>query len=327
MNSDKISIEALAARDDFQKYCLAPEPEDILYWEYWLDQNPQQNDNFKAAKEAVLNFSLQVPTEEIQSELKIFKDNISTSHNPLSYKKRSTRLVWINRVAAVFLILILALGIWKIYPTEHIQLLTTDFGEMETLELADGSTVQLNANSSIRFSDNIDSKKIREVWLDGEAFFEVKHAARQPFIVHTPKGDIEVLGTAFNVLQRAEDLNVTLVRGKVQLELPNATKINLQPNDQVRINKQTIDHIQVDVEVATAWKNNKMIFRNASIEQIIKRLENDFGWKVELKNSEILKRKINATVPENNPNVLLEALSALYDLKIKKIGEGSYVIE
>jgi len=69
-----------------------------------------------------------------------------------------------------------------------------------------------------------------------------------------------------------------------------------------------------------------MKFKNASISSVIERLKNDFGWQIEVKNKELLKRKINASIPENDPKLLLEALSQIYDLKIEKMGERQYII-
>ena len=320
------SAESLAADDNFQKYCLAPTPKDIEYWDNWLLENPLQKENFELARELVNNLSFQLSSDEVQTEFELFQRNLAKNINTKTdYPKYNIR-TWVTRVAAVFLLTIAAWMIWQSQSVELIEVATT-YGKTKSVELSDGSEVVLNANSKIRFSEKWNSSETREIWLDGEAFFEVEHSASQPFIVHTQKGDVEVLGTKFNVLQRSENFNVTLVSGKVQLELPNKTKINLQPNDQFSMNKNTINHTQIDVESVTAWRYNKMVFKDAAIEKIITRLENEFGWEVKVKNKELLKNKINATIPENNPNLLLEALSAIYDLEIKKIDESTYVIE
>lgn len=328
MNQFNISVESLAADDSFQKYCLAPEPKDVEYWDKWLTENKEHHSIFIAAKEVVNNLSFQLSKEEVQTEFNLFQKNISSKEEKPTPIIQSHRTIptWISRIAAVFLLAIMAWGIWELQSPDLSEI-ATEFGKTNSFHLSDGSEVVLNANSKIKFQEEWNSTETREVWLEGEAFFEVTHAANQPFIVHTQKGDVEVLGTEFNVMQRSDDFNVTLVSGKVQLELPNQTKINLQPKDQFRIHNQTINHTQVDVESVTAWRYNKMVFKNASIENIITRLENDFGWQVKLNNQEILKRKINASIPENNPDLLLEALSAIYDLKIKKLNDRNYVIE
>lgn len=336
MNKNKITVESLVASDAFQKYCLAPEQTDIQYWENWVKANQEEQEVFYQAKELVHTLSFQLAEEEIQNEFQLLQSKLSpTAPQKVVGKDNTTptnvktlqRRSFIFRLAGVFLILAMAFVGWKMWNPAPLQVATTDFGKTKTIQLQNGSEVMLNANSSLRFAENWNGKEKREVWLEGEAFFKVSHSDQQKFIVHTEKGEIEVMGTEFNVIQREENLEVTLVTGKVQLKLPNKTKINMQPNDQIRITNQTIDHSQVDVKTVTDWKFNKMIFKNASIKSIISRVENNFGWKVELKNQEILKRKINATIPENNPKLLLDALTAIYDLKIKKINEQHYVIE
>ena len=338
MNKNKITIESLVASDAFQKYCLAPDTSDIQYWEKWLKSNHQEQEIFYQAKEMVKSLSFQIADEEIQNEFQSLRSklNQTTPQEAVIKERTNTRTAkiqtlnrrsYITRMAGVFLILAMAFFGWKMWNPTSLQMVTTDFGKTKTLKLQDGSEVMLNANSSLRFAENWNGKETREVWLEGEAFFKIAHSDQQKFIVHTEKGKVEVLGTEFNVIQRMEELEVTLVKGKVQLELPNDTKINMQPNDQVSIKNQTVDHSQIDVKTVTDWKHNKMIFKNASIKSIINRVENNFGWKVELRNQEILKRKINANIPENNPKLLLDALTAIYDLKITKINEQHYVIE
>ena len=338
MNQNQITIESLVASEAFQKYCLSPEAEDLKYWENWLNQNQQSHTVFYQAKELVKALTFQLNEDEIRDEyqslqLKFNLDQLSdveskeTSNTPSKKLKPFRKRTWITRIAAIFLFLVIALFAWQKWNTPSSIEVATTFGETNTFELSDGSQVVLNANSAFRFSEKWNKGEAREVWLQGEAFFDVQHTASQPFIVHTSKGKIEVLGTEFNVQQRSENLEVTLVSGKVQLELSNKTKINLNPNDQVRVIGKTVDHIQVDVKTATDWKDNKMIFKNASIQSVIQRLENNFGWEIKLKNKAILNRKINASIPENNPTLLLEALSEIYDLKIKKEEKGKYVIE
>lgn len=338
MNRNKITVESLVASDAFQKYCLAPEQSDIQYWENWLKSNHKEKEVFYQAKKLVNSLSLQLVDEEIQDEFQSLQSKLHqvTPHETLIEDRTNTRSTkvkslqrrsFIFRMVGVFLMLVMAFAGWMMWNPASLQMVTTDFGKTKTLQLQDGSEVMLNANSSIRFAENWDEKEIREVWLKGEAFFKVSHSDQQKFIVYTEKGKVEVLGTEFNVMQREADLEVTLVTGKVQLELPNKTKINMQPNDQVRITNKTIDQTQIDIKTVIDWKDNKMIFKNASIQNIIHRIENNFGWQVELKNQKILKRKINASIPENNPKLLLEALSEIYDLKIQKIDEQHYVIE
>src|SRR5690606_37889089 len=91
------------------------------------------------------------------------------------------------------------------------------------LFLADGTKVWLNAASRISYGKNFGNGALRDVYLDGEAFFDVAHDPDKPFIVHTSSIQIKVLGTSFNVRSYAEDntIETTLVQGKVRIEHPD----------------------------------------------------------------------------------------------------------
>ena len=197
----------------------------------------------------------------------------------------------------------------------------------QMIELPDGSELMLNANSSIQFNQDWSEGNNREVWLTGEGFFEVVHNPKRPFIVHTSQGNIEVLGTSFNAFQRAGNMQVTLIKGKVRFVAKDKEEIEMEPGEQVRIENDKIILERVDIEPITAWRYGKMIFREASIESIIDRLKSDFDWDVEVQQAAILKKKVNASIHEINPEELLDALAAIYDLHIEKIGDKAYLIK
>src|SRR5690606_15777064 len=96
---------------------------------------------------------------------------------------------------------------------------TTGYGETRKINLPDGSLVVLNANSELKYESNWQQAPMREVWLQGEAFFEVvKTTEEKQFIVHTGSLDVEVLGTQFNVHNRHQKVQVVLSSGKVKLQ-------------------------------------------------------------------------------------------------------------
>lgn len=326
MNQDNISVESLAADEDFQRFCLMPTDDDRRYWATWLTEHPQHHDTYVKAIALVRQLSLQAKPEEVLEELEKFRTSVSQTRKPVIQLNRRRYFL---QIAAAFLLLITTFGLWKMFGQKDIELLIhkTTFGETKELTLSDGSTVHLNANSQLRFPKAFTNTNQREIWLDGEAFFEVSHQNGKPFLVHTTQGDVQVLGTSFNVSQRQHDFEVTLVTGKVRLELSNNTKINLQPGEQANISKQNVDIQTIDTQAVAAWRNNQMNFKNVSIQRIITQIENDFGWSIQVKNKALLKRKINAQIPENNPSLLFEALTAIYDLKIEKITEGKYLIK
>lgn len=325
MNRKITTVESLLADEQFQKFCFAPDAVSTKYWKNWLLENEDSQAVFEEARELVLSLSIQVTPKEIGEEFNRFQQNIKQQQTIKREPGRRKFLSFFARAAAVALLLGGGFWAWNHFSETPMQKFATNFGETKNINLPDGSNVILNANSEISFGEDWKNKDFRELNLKGEAFFEIETNPAKPFLVKTEKGTIRVLGTKFNALQRNDLLDVILLEGKVQVALPNHSKINLRPNERVRINGKTIDHEKIDSSNEIAWRENKMKFKNAPISSVIERLKNDFGWQIEVKNENILKRKINASVA-NNPAVLLEALAQIYDLKIEKIGERQYVI-
>lgn len=145
-------------------------------------------------------------------------------------------------------------------------------GEYQLL-LADGSKVWMNADSKLRFPVSFCGAQ-REVFLEGEAYFEVKEDKQHPFIVHTSRGAVEVLGTHFNIRDYSDEAKVvtTLVNGRVayRSSKQKSERIVLQPGYQVedREGSPLVPH-SVNVEMYVGWKDGKYIFENRTLEEIM----------------------------------------------------------
>lgn len=159
-----------------------------------------------------------------------------------------------------------------IIPSEYI--LSTPRGGEYKLVLADGSQVWLNAGSTLQYP-SVFRKDIREVNLEGEAYFKVHADANHPFIVHTPRQDIRVLGTEFNVHAYGDELKeiTTLVFGVVKVK-GGANEIQLKPGEQAQLTKsgQITLYPNPDIEQAIAWKNDYFRFDGEDIYAIMRQL-------------------------------------------------------
>ena len=176
----------------------------------------------------------------------------------------------------------------------------TASGEKKKIDLPDGTSVTLNASSSLRIANSFGDDK-REVYLDGEAFFDVKRDPQKPFIVHTGKIATQVLGTHFNVSAYQNDSNITvsLVQGKVQVDMNNdpSKRIILDPGKQMIYSKNNhqahvADFITDDI---TGWKENKLVFNYDSWPDAAKKLSRWYGIPVLLKDSTLLRCKLKGT--------------------------------
>ena len=137
-----------------------------------------------------------------------------------------------------------------------IEEVSTSKGQKLDIELIDGTRIRLNANSKITYPETF-TESIREVTLEGEAYFDVARDATRPFIVRTQFANTQVLGTSFNIHTSAEAVAVTLVEGKVNVSVPNGPTALLSPNQQAIVSPgaQKIAMHDVDVEKYIGWKN------------------------------------------------------------------------
>lgn len=144
-------------------------------------------------------------------------------------------------------------------------------GEYQII-LSDSTKVWVNADSKLKYPIAFRSER-REVFLEGEAYFEVKKDRQHPFIVHTSRGSVKVLGTRFNVRDYQEEAKVvtTLVEGKVAYSRTvQSDEVVLVPGYQLEDNgiAELIPR-QVDVEMYVGWKDGKYIFDDATLEEIM----------------------------------------------------------
>lgn len=157
-------------------------------------------------------------------------------------------------------------------------------GNRTSFLLPDGSKVWLNAESKIIYPQKFKNSK-REVYLKGEAYFEVKKDVYKPFIVITDDIEIDVLGTRFNVSAYPDDETVetTLVEGKIGIsdfskEPTQKNRYILKKNFKASFNKkdQEFSFNKVDVKPFTSWTKGKLIFDNVSFSEIRKKLERNY---------------------------------------------------
>lgn len=147
-------------------------------------------------------------------------------------------------------------------------------GGTYSLVLSDGTKVWLNADSKLIYP-SLFQGKMREVTLIGEAYFKVNKEAKHPFVVHTKKQDIQVLGTAFNVHAYADEEKciTTLVAGKIKVSSAGKAKI-LMPGQQILSGNNGQLHIkkQVDIKQVIAWKNGYFLFKGTELHEVMRRL-------------------------------------------------------
>ncbi|MEQ2911200.1 FecR family protein [Butyricimonas faecihominis] len=167
-----------------------------------------------------------------------------------------------------------------------------------SLELPDGTVVWVNSASSLRFPEKFASNQ-REVFLEGEAYFEVKKDANKPFYVRTESGDVWVLGTSFNVCAYPKDRfwQTTLVEGAVMIAR-GEKEVLMKPNEQYQINLETGKGELKEVlpELYISWRDGKFYFKAYTFEELVEKLERWYDFTMFCTNESIKTRRFSGVV-------------------------------
>ena len=272
-------IDDLAAlMDRYRKGQCTPEEKKIIEeWYEALQLGPSSEEGEAPELEAF----------EVDASLdRVFKGlNVGQTSVPV----RSVAPRRLRPIMAVAAALVLALGAYwafrlarpdghRIGASPEEIVVSTVSGEIKKMLLPDGTTLQLNANSSIRYARVFNGAKRRVILEKGEAFFQVATDPAHPFVVEAGGLETLVLGTCFDVRSYARDSGtvVALVSGKVQVSTPyNNHSLTLTPHELVRYGKGAMSKSRFYKEMEVdAWKERAMNFVDASFEDIAFQIEN-----------------------------------------------------
>ncbi|WP_134090754.1 FecR family protein [Olivibacter sp. XZL3] len=225
-------------------------------------------------------------------------------------------------VVAASIIVLFAIGILAhslLSPTKTIY--RADFAEKKTVMLPDGTKVLLNANTQIETHQHFLNQDKREIWITGEAFFDVAPDKKRPFIVYTSKGlEVRVLGTAFNLKAREAETHVVLNRGSVQVAIRNTAKeaAMLVPGEMAMLNmeEKTLIKRPVDTLDYAAWQYDLLPFKNESLAKIAHVLKEIYGYDVVFGKTGLEKRHFTGSLPSNDIDKAIKTLSAALNCEI-----------
>lgn len=208
--------------------------------------------------------------------------------------------------------------------------------EIKTIVLADGSTVKINSGSSLKYPDHF-TADTRDVYLSGEAFFDVKKDPKHPFIVHTEQLAVKVLGTAFDVKAYQNDAftETTLIRGSVAISLKNNTKQTfiLKPNDKFTLvgskpNLSQLTHYRgtgTDKVMETAWTNHELIYKNNCFDEIARLFERWYDVKITFKEADLKTAKFTGHVDKETIAEALNVLKLIENFNYSIKGKNVYI--
>lgn len=263
--------------------------------------------------------SRRLPEEEIQKASRLLRAHLyeDTAARPASKFLPS---VYYKVAATVALLVVSTLAYFILQMGNAEVSYTTAFGDTQRITLPDNSTVLLNANSTLRYNSDWTARQIREVWLEGEAYFSVIHQDNhQKFLVHTQNLDVEVLGTQFNVNNRRGKTEVVLNSGKVKLNLDKSDKeeILMEPGELVAYSPKEQNYVRklINSEAYTSWRNNLLIYENKPLREIANTLEDNYGFTIRFASPAIAEKRFTATIPADNVEVLFTMLSSTFEIE------------
>jgi len=328
-DDDVKELESFLANDFYKKKFH-------LLKEYWENKSSITTDTDKALQKILL----QIKEEKNEGEKKPVRSGGS--------KKKAIQFFFnFSKVAVLIAVCIAAAYFILKKSNDHSiaslqtksfpwQIKETPKGKKSTIMLSDGTKVVMNSDSRLKFPARFSGDK-REVFLTGEAFFDVTHNAKVPFIIHTSKMNIKVLGTEFNVKSYPEDSTseTTLIRGLIEVTLNDrpSDKIILRPKEKLIVsNEPSSKHISSlatsspaqearllisslhyvsdkdSAIVETSWLDNKLVFQDESFGKLATDLERRYGINIRFSNSGVKEFRFTGVFENETIDEVLKAL-------------------
>jgi transmembrane sensor len=258
-------------------------------------------------------------------------------------RHRDSKFTAIYKIAAIIILMVLTplfvvwqAGLFKQVNEEGIVYrdVVTNKGQFTRITLSDGTRVLLNAVSTVSIPE-LFVGDVREIRLEGEAFFEVVRDVKRTFRVHAGGALIEVLGTSFNVNTRASEngeVNVVVSEGAVSLkgqEELDEQAITIQKGMMSTWSKEKGTSIpeDVDVENILAWVRGELIFEGTPLREVIIQLERRFNIFINVEDESILSRRLTARYQAETIDEIIKNVALTIDITYRKENDNFYFLK
>jgi ferric-dicitrate binding protein FerR (iron transport regulator) len=303
----------------FERYIQNRASDDeIKRLSFWIKNNQEIS---LWLEQQILASSSSIDSEVKMRMLKNIEAEIyANAKNVVIIDKQSNILFRLNkwmRVAALFILPILtASGVYlymsKTNSSSSPLIIAVESGQKANITLPDGSKAWLNSQSKLTYSSDYNNEK-RVLQLDGEAYFEVAHNPKKPFIVQSQDISVEALGTAFGMKAYSEDnlISSILMRGKVRVTTPDGESI-LMPNERLLYDKTTHKKTQTTVTNAvdfTGWIHNELRFENESLKEIAKSIQRIYNVNIVFASENLRNQRYTGTINNNSLESVLNIIT------------------
>ncbi|UZR96592.1 FecR family protein [Chondrinema litorale] len=324
------NLEDFLGDEFFVNWVINPDEGSTDFWEGWLKQNPDKLVVVTQAKEVIKSTSYKenyIPDESVYFD--VLENIYKGKKSKLQQAEQKTKYSFYKYAAAIAFILLVG-GIWIVNYSNSIEakevVASLEFikkevpiGKKLSLKMPDGTSIKLNSQSTITYTNQYNQQK-REVFLEGEAFFDVTPNPEKPFIIHTGTVTTTVLGTSFNINAYPDKqlIKVAVAEGKVSVENKQSetgtdlyTENVLYPNEMAiyDLGKQKVVKEKVNIEDEISWKDEIIIFRNAKFDAIVDKLEKWYDVKFEIQEGLEIKGEFSGRFDRSSLETVLEGLS------------------
>jgi transmembrane sensor len=232
-----------------------------------------------------------------------------------SRRKSSRRRASTLKAAIAAVALLVAVGIgWQMMPVGLFSDHRTTIGERRTIALQDGSEVELGTATAIDVSFSAAERRIK--LLAGEAFFTVAKDPARPFVVSAGRGEVKVLGTAFNV-KIADDVVVAVVQNTVQVRAATSSPVKVAAGQEVRYGARGVSAVTTaDLDAIQAWRQDQIVFRDVPLDAVLAELGRYRRGSVVLLGGTLGKRHVTAVFDARNADAALDTIAQSLSLRI-----------
>lgn len=347
------SIADLLTDESFLNYCRQHNEADIAYWEAYIREHPLQAPMIMQAQQEWRHLVQGVQQADLQAQLTLLKQQVDRAPSA----KKGIRLISVIKYAAAAVIA--GILVWTFTTSRKklpavalvaVNQYANKAGQRQQVVLPDGSRVILNAASNMRLGPHFKEGQ-REVYLDGEAFFEVTPDATRPFTVYMKEASIKVLGTSFNARSyTGEDYTeAALIKGSVEITLKKENKtIRLRPSQKLLYKAASPDSVAQtaaavpaqkylavtpltidpkDNSVAeVAWMENKLVFFDEPLDQLARRLERWYGIKIRIENQDMKQLRFSGAFEKEDLPKVLQVLQLTMPFHYRKEADSVMVL-
>lgn len=315
--------------DRFVQHVLSGNDASSAYWQSVIEQHPQQAATMEEARLWIWTLNKQAsyqPKIPASDAWTVIERNIATHERRKRYY-RPLRIAarWAG-AAAASLVLMIAI---REFASQGKKTYATGFGKREQIVLPDESIITLNANSTIHYARTWRSDMPREIWLNGEAYFEVKHVAvrnrlqqSDSFHVHVGGLDLTVLGTRFNIRNRRQRTEVSLLEGSLRIVRTGTGAFvrTLRPGEAFVWDSAhlRLEEMERKPAASKSWTHDELDLDGYSLREILNVLQDTYGYSITLQSPELAEKRMTGTIPAQNAEDILFVLKKVFNLKIEQ---------